>query len=107
MQLTVYSNGKVEAFIKILSHEALAVLVDHVDTPQALQDALDTYVRYYNNYRPHSALNYHPPVQRYLGYAPTVRGLAEIWHLPDLGCPEWSGWAEPPPTPTRTVMLRA
>jgi len=100
-------NGKVEAFIKILSHEALAVLVDHVDTPQALQEALDTYVRYYNHYRLHSAVSYHPPVQRYLGYAPTVRGLAEIWHLPDLGCPEWIGWAEPPPTPTRAVMLRA
>jgi len=100
-------NGKVEAFIKILSHEALAVVVDHVDTPQELQDALDTYVRYYNNYRLHSALNYHPPVQRYLGYAPTVRGLAEIWNLPDLGCPEWAGWAEPPPTPTRAMILQA
>jgi len=100
-------NGKVEAFIKILSHEALAVLVDHVDTPQALQNALDTYVRYYNNYRLHSALNYQPPVKRYLGYAPKVRGLAEIWNLPDLGCPEWSGWAESPPNPTRAVILRA
>ena len=100
-------NGKVEAFIKILSHEALAVLVDHVDTPQALQEAVDTYVTYYNNYRVHSALNYQPPVKRYLGYAPTVHGLAEIWNLPDLGCPEWIGWAEPPPTPTRALILRA
>jgi len=100
-------NGKVEAFIKILSHEALVVLVDHVDTPQSLQDALDTYVTYYNNYRLHSALNYQPPVKRYLGYAPTVRGLAEIWNLPNLGCPEWIGWAEPPPSPTRALSLRA
>ena len=100
-------NGKVEAFIKILSHEALAVLGDHVDTPQALQDALDTYVRYYNNYRLHSALNYQPPVKRYLGYAPKVRGWAEIWNLPDLGCPEWVGWAEPPPSPTKALILRA
>ena len=100
-------NGQVEAFIKILSHEALAVLVDHVDTPRALQDALDTYVRYYNNYRLHSALNYQPPVKRYLGYAPKVRGLAEIWNLPDLGCPEWSGWAEPPPSATKALILRA
>jgi len=100
-------NGKVEAFIKILSHEALSVVVDHVETPQALQDALDTYLSYYNNYRAHSAMNYQPPVKRYLGYAPTVCGLAEIWSLPDLGCPEWTGGAEPPPTPTRALMLRA
>ncbi len=100
-------NGKVEAFIKILSHEALSVLVDHVDTPQELQDALDTYVSYYNNYRLHSALNYQPPVKRYLGYAPKVRGLAEIWNLPDLGCPEWIGWAESPPAPTRVLVLCA
>jgi len=100
-------NGKVEAFIKILSHEALAVLVDLVDTPQALQEALDTYVRYYNNYRAHSAVHYQPPVQRYLGYAPQVRGVAEIWGLPDLGCPEWAGWAEAPPATTRALRLRA
>jgi len=100
-------NGKVEAFIKILSHEALTVLVDHVDSPQALQDALNTYVTYYNNYRLHGALSYQPPVKRYLGYAPKVRGLAEIWNLPNLGCPEWSGWAESPPTPTRALILRA
>jgi transposase InsO family protein len=100
-------NGKVEAFIKILSHEALAVLVDHVDTPQQLQNALDTYVAYYNNYRLHSALNYQPPVKRYLGYAPKVWGLAGLWNLPDLGCPEWIGGAEPPPSPTRALILRA
>ncbi len=82
------------------------MLVDYVDTPRELQDALDTYVTYYNNYRLHSALNYQPPVKRYLGYAPKVRGLAEIWGLPYLGCPEWTGWAEPRPTPTRGLILR-
>ena len=71
------------------------------------QDALDTYVRYYNNYRLHSAVNYQPPVKRYLGYAPKVRGWAQIWNLPDLGCPEWTGWADPPPNPTKALILRA
>lgn len=99
------ANGKVEAFIKTLSHEALALLADQVKTPQTLQEALDVYVAYFNNYRAHGALDYHPPVKRYLGRAPQVHGLAEIWGLPDLGCPEWTGWAEPPPSPVKALIL--
>jgi len=98
-------NGKVEAFIKMLSHEALSLLVNQVETPQALQEALDVYVTYYNNYRAHSALGYKPPVKRYLGICPKVRGLAMIWGLPDLGCPEWIGWAQPPPSPVKALVL--
>lgn len=101
------ANGKVEAFIKILSHEALILLANQVETPQALQEAIEVYVSYYNNYRAHSALGYKPPVQRYLGRCPRVRGLAMIWGLPDLGCPEWTGWAEPPPTPVKALVLSA
>jgi len=101
------ANGKVEAFIKILSHEALALLADQVKTPQALQEALDVYVTYFNNYRAHSALDYQPPVKRYLGRTPQVHGLAEIWGLPDLGCPEWTGWAEPPPSPVKALIFSA
>jgi len=99
------ANGKVEAFIKTLSHEALALLLEQVDTPRALQEALDVYLSYYNNYRAHSALGYRPPVKRYLGRAPEVHGLAEIWGLPDLGCSEWTGWAEPPLSPVKALML--
>ena len=101
------ANGKVEAFIKTLSNEALALLADQVQTPEDLQEALEVYVRYYNNYRAHSALDYQPPVKRYLGWAPKVEGLAEIWGLPELDCPEWSGWAEPPPSPVKTLVLTA
>lgn len=102
------ANGKVEAFIKTLSHEALRLLADQVETPQALQEALDTYVSYYNNYRAHSALGYyHPPVKRYLGCVPEVHGLAGIWGLPDLGCPEWTGWVEPPPSPVKALIRSA
>lgn len=99
------ANGKVEAFIKTLSHEALTLLADQVETPEDLQEALEVYVRYYNNYRAHSALDYHPPAKRYLGWAPKVEGLAEIWGLPELDCPEWVGWAEPPPSPVKTLAL--
>ena len=101
------AKGKVEAFIKTLSNEALALLADQVQTPEDLQEALEVYVRYYNNYRAHSALDYQPPVKRYLGWAPRVEGLAEIWGLPELDCPEWVGWAEPPPSPVKTLVLTA
>jgi len=101
------ANGKVEAFIKTLSNEALALLVAQVQTPEDLQEALEGYVRYYKNYRAHSALDYQPPVKRYLGWAPRVEGLAEIWGLPELDCPEWPGWAEPPPSPIKTIILAA
>jgi len=101
------TNGKVEAFIKTLSHEALDLLSDQVDTPQTLQEALDIYLTYYNNYRAHSALGYKPPVSRYLKHTPDISGLAEIWGLPDLGCPDWTGWAEPPPSPVKALMVVA
>ena len=99
------TNGKVEAFIKTLTHEALALLADQVQTPQALQQALDVYLTYYNNYRAHSSLGYNPPVKRFLGCAPKVEGLAAIWALPDLGCPHWTGWAEPPPSPVKALVV--
>jgi len=101
------ANGKVEAFLKTLSHEALALLVEQVEIPQELQEALEVDLTYYNNYRAHSALGYHPPVKRYLGWAPKVYGLAKIWGMPDLNCPEWTGWAEPPPSPIKTLVLAA
>jgi len=99
------ANGKVEAFIKIISHEALSLLVEQVDTPQALQEGLDLYVQYYNNYRLHGALLYQPPVSRYLGQTPAVSGLAGIFALPDLGCPQWDGFCEPPPSAVKALML--
>jgi transposase InsO family protein len=98
------ANGKVEAFIKTLSKEALALLADKVETPQALQKALDLYVTYYNNYRCHSALKYQPPVSRYLGTTPAVSGLAGIFGLPDLGLKQWDGFCQPPPSPVRALV---
>ena len=79
-------------------------MADQVDTPKALQEALDIYLTYYNNYRAHSALGYHPPAKRYLGWAPTVHGLVKIWGLPDLDCPEWTGWAQSPPSPVKALV---
>ena len=61
------ANGKIEAFIKTLSHEALVLLADQAETPQP---------------------------RRTPG-----------WGLPDLGCPEWTGWAEPPLSPVKALIL--
>lgn len=99
------ANGKVEAFIKTLSNEALGLLADQVSTPQTLQEAMDLYVTYYNNYRCHSAISYQPPVARYLGRKKAVSGLAGIFGLPDLGCPQWAGWVEPPPSPVKALVV--
>lgn len=69
-------NGKVEAFNKTLKRELLEPRA--FATLEELQAALDEFLTYYNNYRLHSALNWHPPATRYTGRAIAVRGLAGI-----------------------------
>jgi transposase InsO family protein len=69
-------NGKAEAFIKRSTYE---VLEKHTfNTLEELQQALDRYLTYYNNYRLHSALKWQTPTSRYTGRRPTIRGLAGI-----------------------------
>jgi transposase InsO family protein len=74
------SNGKAEAFVKIIKHECL----NHpFATLEELQQALAEFVIFYNHFRLHSSLGYQTPVSRFLGI-PTVKhhGLAGIPKLP-------------------------
>ena len=70
------TNGKAEAFIKIMTREVLTERT--FDSLEDLQAALDKWVTYYNNYRKHSSLGWHPPVSRYAGITPRVQGLAAL-----------------------------
>ena len=70
------SNGKAEAFIKILSTECLT-LSDYADA-QELSQFVEKFLSYYNQYRGHGSLGYQPPITLYAGVAPKVTGLGGI-----------------------------
>ncbi len=69
-------NGKAEAFIKRLAYELLEKQT--FETLETLQEALNRFLTYYNNYRLHSALGWKTPVSRYTGCSITLQGLAGI-----------------------------
>lgn len=88
LRITPYypeGNGKAEAFIKTLERELFSrrTLVDLV----GLQAALDRFVHYYNHYRGHSRLGWQAPVNRYVGRAPRVIGVADIPGLENVVIP--------------------
>ena len=73
-------NGKVEAFIKIVKRECLK---HPFASLKELQEALATFVTYYNHFRLHSSLAYQTPVSRFLGVASFQdHGLSGIPGLP-------------------------
>jgi transposase InsO family protein len=75
------SNGKAEAFVKILKRECLN---RRWATIEELEHALAEFVVSYNHFRLHSSLGYTTPVSRYLGIEPVANhGLAGIPFLPD------------------------
>jgi putative transposase len=91
-------NGKAEAFIKTLDRE---LLTRHsFETLEELQQALDRYLTYYNNYRLHSSLGWQPPVSRYTGRAMTLRGLGGILGIEPMAAdPRWGLSSCDPPIP--------
>ena len=99
------SNGKAEAFIKILSTECLKI------TEFANQQELTTFVAqfrtYYNQYRAHGSLGYKPPVWRYTGTCPKVKGLGGLWGLETVAR-QWSreSSAEAPIVVTKEELAR-
>jgi transposase InsO family protein len=101
------ANGKVEAFNKILTYELLQrhafASLDEV------QQALNRFLTYYNNYRLHSALDWQPPITRYAGRRITVRGLAALPGLePMAALPIYQPAAADPPIPiTQTTAAQA
>lgn len=99
-------NGKVEAFIKILKHEALG-------TPPAtaaeLEQTLATFQTYYNFYRLHGSLGWTPPATRFWGLdPPQAHGLVGIPQLPLALSQAFSPAATfvPPPTDLATLKAR-
>lgn len=97
------SNGKAEAFIKILSTECLA-LRDFADV-QELEEFVEQFILYYNQYRGHGSLGYRPPIAWYAGRCPQVTGLGAIPGLEEVAR-QWSGEssAEPPITVTKELL---
>jgi transposase InsO family protein len=94
------SNGKAEAFIKIVKRECLN---RPFTTVEELEQALAAFVTYYNHFRLHSSLGYQPPVTRYLGVeAVKDHGLAGIPFLP-----EELGDAFPPSRPVEVLPVNA
>lgn len=89
------TNGKAEAFIRTLLRECLDLevadrqrqagdeTVGFTDLTE-LQDLLDQWLVYYNNYREHSSLNYDAPVKRYTGKSYQALGFAAVPRLADL-----------------------
>jgi transposase InsO family protein len=56
------TNGKAEAFIRILQREWAYGLIYPTSTHRA--KALPGWLRWYNNHRPHGGINGHPPISR-------------------------------------------
>ncbi|RME44701.1 MAG: hypothetical protein D6791_12570, partial [Chloroflexi bacterium] len=100
-------NGKAEAFIQILNRELLQG--KRFETLEELQQALDQYLVYYNNYRLHSALGWKPPVSRYTQRHVHCQGLAAIPGLePMANDPRWGpSWCDPPIEISPETVLRA
>jgi len=59
---TPRTNGKAEAFIRILQREWAYAYAYHSSAHRAR--ALPGYIRWYNTHRPHGSLNGHPPLSR-------------------------------------------
>jgi len=100
-------NGKVEAFNKTLTREVLERAT--FATLSELQDALDRYLAYYNNYRLHSALAWQSPITRYSSRAVTCRGLAGLGGLEPMAAnPAWAAsYCDPPIGVTPTTAAHA
>ena len=56
------TNGKAEAFVKIVSNE-WAYARAYLNTEERAQ-MLDPFLRYYNLERPHGGIGYQPPISR-------------------------------------------
>ena len=59
---TPRTNGKAEAFIRILQHEWAYGLIYPTSTHRA--KALPGWLRWYNKHRPHGGIGGHPPLSR-------------------------------------------
>ena len=99
------SNGKAEAFIKIVSTECLT-MKEFTNQPE-LTAFVTQFRTYYNQYRGHGSLGYKPPVWRYTGTYPKVKGLGGLWGLEAIAC-QWSGEssAEAPIVMTKEELVR-
>jgi len=99
------SNGKAEAFIKILSTECLQM--KDFASVQELSAFIVRFVTYYNQYRAHGGLGYKPPVHWYVDTSPRVKGLGGIPGLERVA-QEWSGDSimEPPVVVNQEVLAR-
>jgi len=99
------SNGKAEAFIKIISTECLKM--KEFSDLQELDTFVSQFVTYYNQYRAHGSLGYKPPVGWYTGTCPKVFGLGGLWGLETVAR-QWSGSssAEAPIIVTKEELAR-
>ena len=99
------SNGKAEAFIKILSTECLK-MKEFADF-QELETFVAQFVMYYNQYRAHGGVGYKPPVWWYAGDCPKVTGLSRLWGL-EAVAHQWSkeSSAEAPIVVTKEKLTR-
>ena len=59
---TPRTNGKAEAFIRILQREWAYALIYPTSSHRAR--ALPGWLRWYNNHRPHGSIGAHPPISR-------------------------------------------
>lgn len=100
-------NGKVEAFNKTLTRELLERRT--FATLAELQEALERFLTYYNNYRLHSALAWQSPVTRYSSRSVTCRGLAGLVGLEPMAAnPAWGeAYCDPPIMITPTTAQHA
>ena len=99
------SNGKAEAFIKILSTECLT-LRDFADVEE-LQQFVAQFETDSNQYQGHGSLGYQPPITWYAGVTPKVTGFGGIPGL-ELVAEQWSGEssAEAPIDVTQELMIQ-
>jgi transposase InsO family protein len=99
------SNGKAEAFIKIVSTECLTM--KEFANQQELETFVAQFRMYYNQYRAHGSLGYKPPVWWYAGICPKVKGLGGLWGLEKVAH-QWSGEssAEVPIVVTKEKLTR-
>jgi len=99
-------NGKAEAAIKTLKRELL--LTQSWSSHHQVEQAMTDFLRYYNNYRAHSALGWRAPAELFTGRAIRVQGLAEIPGLETMAQnPEFGpAWADPPIPINRTTLAK-
>jgi len=99
------SNGKAEAFIKILSTECLTLRA--FADMEELQQFVEQFLTYYNPYRGHGSLSYQPPITWYAGVSPKVTGFGGIPGLERVA-QQWSGEssAEAPIHVTEELLIQ-